>query len=150
MRVPTSNSAIFVIYAALLILVLPLLMVDLEYKVPKGLPVYLAEPPKYCGDGKSLVVYALKDGSLKLNAESLKRDELANRLRDVFQTMAERLLVVKAGPDVPFQDVVQIIDIARTQANYVALLTPNIEKEVADHFCCCLTISHPRPTTPYH
>lgn len=139
MRIPTSYSAIF---AAVLILPMPALMFDPEYQIPKGLPVYLPKLPSTCADGWTLVLRVHRDGSLNLNMENVDRDGLQNRLREVFATRAERLLFVKGDPDVEFSEVAQIIDIARTQVDYVALLTPSIEREMSDRpFCCCLTIT---------
>jgi biopolymer transport protein ExbD len=81
-------------------------------------------------------------GLLNLNMESLDRDGLQKRLREIYATRAEQLLFVKGDPDVQFNDIAQIIDIARTQVDHVALMTPFIEKEISEHpLCCCLTIT---------
>jgi len=139
MHVPKLYSAIF---ATVLILVIPALMFDSEYHVPTGLPVYLPVLPRNCADGSILVVQVHRCGSLNLNGESVDREGLANRLKEVFATRAERLLFVKGDPDVDFREVAQAIDIARMQADYVALLTPSVEKEMNERpFCCCLTIT---------
>jgi biopolymer transport protein ExbD len=92
MRIRTFNPAIIVIFV-----------------------VYFAEPPKYCGDGRTVVVTVLKSGAIRMNAESLRLDEFGKRLEEVFRTWYTRLIFVKADPDVPLQQVVQIIDIAKME-----------------------------------
>jgi biopolymer transport protein TolR len=140
MRVPNSYAVIFV---AVLVMPLPVLVIDYYSRHPDiyGLPVYIAVPPKSCADGGPIVVQVHHGGSLNLNSETLERGGLENRLKEVFATRAERLLFVNGDPDVDFGEVAQIIDIARTQADYVALITPSIEKDLRERpFCCCLTI----------
>ena len=147
MRIPTLYAAIF---ATVMILPLPALMFDPAYKTPVGLPVYLPAVPATCADGSAVVVRVHRGGLLDLNTETLKRDALRGRLREVLETRAERLVLVKGDPNLEFGEVAQIIDIARTEADYVALLSPSIEKEERPH-CCCLTITphkgriHERP-----
>ncbi len=141
MRIPNSYATIFV---AVLVMPLPVLVIDYYSRNPDiyGLPVYLAVPPKFCADGRTIVVHVHRGGSLNLNSETLERGGLENRLKEVFATRAERLLFVKGDPDVDFGEVAQIIDMARTQADYVALITPSIEKDIGERpFCCCLTIN---------
>jgi biopolymer transport protein TolR len=140
MILPTSYATIFV---AVLVFPLPLLVLDYYSRNPDiyGLPVYIAVPPKSCGDGRTFVVQVHHGGSLNLNNETVERGGLEDRLKEVFATRAERLLFVKGDPDVDFGEIAQIIDIARAQADYVALITPSIEKEIRERpFCCCLTI----------
>jgi biopolymer transport protein ExbD len=139
MRIPNSYSAIF---TAVLILPMPALMFDPEYHSPTGLPVYLPVLPKNCGDGRTIVLRVHGGGSLNLNMESVDRSGLDNRLKEIFATRAERLIFVKGDPELDFREVAQIIDIARTQTEYVALLTPSVEREMNERpFCCCLTIA---------
>jgi biopolymer transport protein ExbD len=132
-----------VIYAALLMQVLPVLMVDVDYKVPRGIPVYFAEPPKYCGDGRTVVPYIKRDGSLKMDSETLQAAELGQRVRHVFQTRFQKVILIRADPDVSYGQVIKIIDTARGEGIYSALLTPRIEDMRP---CCCLGVSHPLPS----
>lgn len=144
MRIPASYPTIL---AVLFMMPIPVLIIDLDYQVPKGIPVYIAEQPKFCADGRIIVVYVLRDGFLKLNSEKLKRDDLKSRLHEIFQTMAERVLFVKGDPGLPFQKVLEVIDIARTEVDYVALLTPYVEKEATANGVWCLTIPNPHRQT---
>jgi biopolymer transport protein ExbD len=74
----------------------------------------------------------LENGDLRIldgrAPQDVKRSELAQRLEEVFRTRAERLLFVKADPNLPFQSVAEVIDISKPHVNFVALLTPAVEK----------------------
>lgn len=139
MRFRMLNSAPF---AALFMVLIPSALICTRPST--GLPVYIARMPAYCGDGSVFVLQLFQDGSLKLNVETVTITGLEDRLREVFKTRAERLLIVKADPGVVFEKVAQIIEIGNRQADYVALFTPSLERELQQRpFCCCLTINRP-------
>jgi biopolymer transport protein ExbD len=109
----------------------------------KGLHVGIAYRPKDCGDGQIVVAHVLQNGSVRLNQEQeIKRNALAKRLHEIFATTAERLLFIKADPDLAFQTVAEIIDIAQSQVDYVGILTPAVENEPG----LCLSIGFLRFT----
>lgn len=97
------------------------------------------------GECRTVVAHVLANGAIRLNLEpELKRTELAARLHEIFRTRAERLLFVKADPEVAFQDVADVIEIAQSEVQHVAILTPEVEKQPG----VCLTIR--LPVTPAH
>jgi biopolymer transport protein ExbD len=67
-------------------------------------------------------------------------ENLKARLKEIFQTRAERILLVRADPECSFQEVVTAVGIAEGPVStlYVALPTPEAEKEP------CLYIAMPR------
>lgn len=116
-------------------------MVSLDCGVSKGLPVYFAELPRYCADGRTIVMTVHRGAAVNLNSEVWEHGRLEDRLREVYRTRAERLLFVRGDSDVDVVEVAQAIDIARTQIEYVVLLTPSIEKGIRERpFCCCLGV----------
>ena len=53
---------------------------------------------------------------------------LGPRLEDVFKTRAERVVFVKADPDLEFREVAQAIDIAKGAGiDKIGLMTPRVE-----------------------
>lgn len=129
MRLRTLYPAVF---AALLIALIGWRLTAWFNVVPsKGLPVHVAQMPSNCGDGRVFVLQIFGDGLLKINSEMVTSAGLEDQLREVFRTRAERLLIVKADGDVPFQTVAETIETGRRQADYVALMTPSLEKELA-------------------
>ena len=49
--------------------------------------------------------------ALKINQDDVTWENLEGRLNDIFKTRAEKVMFVKADPDLTFNDVAQVIDI---------------------------------------
>jgi biopolymer transport protein TolR len=65
---------------------------------------------------------------LKINGEQVKRDELEARLAEIFLKRAEKVAFVRGDDDVDFQDVADVIDVARhAGVQRVGLLTKERE-----------------------
>lgn len=95
----------------------------------KGLPVKIAYQAKRCGDGRTTVVRVLKNGNVRIfdnGVQETKRAELADRLRAIFRTRAERVLFLTADSNLPFQSVADVIDISESVVDFVAIVTPAV------------------------
>jgi biopolymer transport protein TolR len=76
------------------------------------------------------LVWTAKDQSpeLKINGEQVKRDDLEARLAEIFLKRAEKVAFVRGDDDVDFQDVADVIDVARhAGVRRVGLLTKERE-----------------------
>jgi biopolymer transport protein ExbD len=84
-----------------------------------------------CEDYSNIVLQISKEHTFRINSETVLSENLKGRLREIFRPRAERVLLVRADPDVSFQKVVGAIDIAEGAVTnlHVALLTPEAEKE---------------------
>jgi biopolymer transport protein ExbD len=93
-----------------------------------------------CGDFDVTILEMSKEKVLTINSKPVPRETLATRLSDIYRLRAERLLLVKADPNLSFQDVASIIDVVNGSVEnlYVTLVTPGAEKEP------CLVILRPR------
>ena len=93
-----------------------------------------------CGDFDAIVLQLSKEHSLTINSEQVTRETVGGRLQDIYRVRAERLLLIRADPDVSFQEVAGVIDVAQGAVKnlYVTLITPGAEKEP------CLFIVMPR------
>ena len=120
------------------LLVLLIIFMVITPLTPKGLDALVPQPPPPntppAQTDRTVVVQVLQDqGSskpkLKINQEDVSWDNLGTRLTDIFKTRAERVMFVKGDPDVEFQNVATVIDIARgTQVvDKVGLITAKIE-----------------------
>lgn len=103
------------------------------------LPLHVTESD--CGDRRDIFVHISSENSLRINGETVQRKTLGDRFKEIYRVRAERVLFVSADPDVSFQDVVGIMDVARGSVTnlYVSLLTPAAQKEP------CLFIKAPMP-----
>jgi Reverse transcriptase (RNA-dependent DNA polymerase) len=66
-----------------------------------------------CGDFDVIVLQISKENLLTINSESVPREALAPRINDIYRLRAERLLLIRADPNLTFQDVAKTIDVAR-------------------------------------
>jgi hypothetical protein len=81
-----------------------------------------------CGaDDRRIVVLQALPVGFKINVEDVSIDELAGRLEAIFRTRAERVVFITAAADVPFGRVTQLIDVAATQVDRIALLPKPLE-----------------------
>ena len=75
-----------------------------------------------------MVIVINRDHSMMLNQEPTDENKLGPRLEEVFKTRAERVVFVKADPDLEFQSVAKAIDIAKGAGiDKVGLMTPKVE-----------------------
>src|ERR1700727_3910362 len=102
------------------LLVLLIIFMVLPPLAPKGLEALVPQPPPpnqpETQTDRTVVVQVLDDNGkikLKINQEDVTMENLQTRLTDIFKTRAERVMFVKGDPDVEFQNVAQVIDIAR-------------------------------------
>jgi biopolymer transport protein ExbD len=119
------------------LLVLLIIFMVITPLTPKGLEALVPQPPppnsKPEPNDRTVVVQVLDSNQgkakLKINQEDVSWDNLGTRLTDIFKTRAERVMFVKGDPDVEFQNVAQVIDIAKgTQVvDKVGLITAKIE-----------------------
>ena len=119
------------------LLVLLIIFMVITPLTPKGLEALVPQPPppnaKPEPNDRTVVVQVLDSNQgkpkLKINQEDVSWDNLGARLTDIFKTRAERVMFVKGDPDIEFQNVAQVIDIAKgTQVvDKVGLITAKIE-----------------------
>jgi biopolymer transport protein ExbD len=120
------------------LLVLLIIFMVITPLTPHGLEALVPQPPpkdKPPPETERTVVVQVLEApgggkpKLKINQDDVSWDNLNSRLTDIFKTRAERVMFVKGDPDVEFQNVAQVIDIAKgTQVvDRVGLITARIE-----------------------
>ncbi len=120
-----------------------------SFHKPMGLYVKLLAhtSSSECGDSDVIVLQLLNDRSFRINSERVPIEYLSGRLREIFRSRAARILLVRADPEVSFQEVVTAIGISDDAVSnlYVALLTPETEKEP----CPFITMPRELPKLPH-
>jgi biopolymer transport protein TolR len=119
------------------LLVLLIVFMVITPLTPKGLDALVPQPPKDPTkqpppSDRTVVVQVLKGNgdkpALKINQDDVTWENLEGRLNDIFKTRAEKVMFVKADPDLTFNDVAQVIDIAHSAGvDKVGLITAKIE-----------------------
>jgi len=115
------------------LLVLIIIFMVITPLTPKGLEALVPQPAppnqqQNDADQRTVVVSVNKDKSMMINTEPTDENKLGPRLEEIFKTRAERLIFVKGDPDLEFQDVAKVIDIAKgVGIDKVGLMTPEME-----------------------
>ena len=118
------------------LLVLLIIFMVITPLTPKGLEALVPQPPKTNTppppNDRTVVVQILGDGSkastIKINQDDVTLESLEGRLTDIFKIRAEKIMFVRADPDIPFEQVAQVIAIANSAGvDKVGLVTKNIE-----------------------
>jgi biopolymer transport protein ExbD len=119
------------------LLVLLIIFMVITPLTPKGLDALVPQPPKdqqkqQEPNDRTIVVQLMKGAgdkpALKINQDDVTWENLEGRLNDIFKTRAEKVMFVKADPDLMFNDVAQVIDIAHNAGvDKVGLITAKIE-----------------------
>jgi biopolymer transport protein TolR len=118
------------------LLVLLIIFMVITPLTPKGLEALVPQPPpphqpETQTDRTVVVQVLLENGKtkLKINQEDVTVENLGTRLSEIFKTRAERVMFVKGDNDVEFQNVAQVIDIAKgtTFIDKIGLITAKIE-----------------------
>lgn len=117
---------VLLVLLIIFMVITPLTPHGLEALVPQPPPPN-APPPDPSQD-RTVVIVIEKNHSMMLNTEPITEERLGPRLEEVFKTRAERVVFVKADPDLEFQAVAKAIDIAKGAGiDKIGLMTPKVE-----------------------
>lgn len=80
-----------------------------------GLDAKVPEPPKgeAAANLQDIVLLVHGDATVTLNQEVVAEADLEARLKEVFRTRGNHLVFVGAEAEIPFENVVRVIDMAR-------------------------------------
>ena len=114
------------------LLVLIIIFMVITPLTPKGLEALVPQPAppnqQSESDQRTVVVVIDKDKKMMINTEPIEEAKLGARLEEIFKTRAERVIFVKGDPDLEFQTVAKVIDIAKgVGIDKVGLMTPQME-----------------------
>jgi biopolymer transport protein ExbD len=118
---------VLLVLLIIFMVITPLTPHGLEAMAPQ--PPNPNQPPPDPSQDRTVVIVIEKDRSIKLNQDPIEESKLQSRLEEVFKTRAERVVFVKADPDLEFQTVARAIDIAKGAGiDKIGLMTPRIEE----------------------
>ncbi|HWR54721.1 MAG TPA: biopolymer transporter ExbD [Bryobacteraceae bacterium] len=117
-----------------ILLVLLIIFMVIAPITPKGLEALVPQPAppgapqNQAADLRTVVVSVNRDSSLLINADPVNEQELGPRLEKIFATRAERVVFVKGDPELEYQVVARVIDIAKGAGiDKVGLMTEKME-----------------------
>jgi biopolymer transport protein ExbD len=117
-----------------ILLVLLVIFMTITPLTPKGLDAAVPQPPPPGTPppppdelNRTVVVSIDKSGIIKINQDEAELRYLGDRLLEIFKTRNDRTMFVQADSDLLFNDVIQVIDIAKgSGVDKVGLMTEQI------------------------
>ena len=115
------------------LLVLLIIFMVITPLIPKGLDAQVPQPPPpgappATADDRTVVVSVEKDNTLSVNRQPVTRETLGQRLTDIFKTRNERTMFVQAAPELLFNNVIDVIDIAKgAGVDKIGLITEKLQ-----------------------
>jgi biopolymer transport protein ExbD len=117
---------VLLVLLIIFMVITPLTPKGLEALVPQPNPD--AQPQEQQPNTRTIVVSINADGSILINRDPARKDILGERLQEIFKTRAERVMFVRGSPALDFQDVAEVIDIAKgAGVDKIGLLTEDLE-----------------------
>jgi biopolymer transport protein ExbD len=115
------------------LLVLLIIFMVIAPVTPKGLSALVPQPAPpgqqaSAADTRTVVIQVNKNGGVMINQEPIDPSRLGARLEDIFKTRAERVVFVEGDPDLEYQAVAKVIDIAHGAGiEKVGLMTERVK-----------------------
>jgi biopolymer transport protein TolR len=115
------------------LLVLIIIFMVITPLTPKGLEALVPQPSpnsqqNSAADVRTVVIVIDKDHKFFINQDPVEEANLGTRLQDIFKTRAERVVFVKADPQLEFLWAAKAIDVAHgAQIDKVGLMTEKSE-----------------------
>jgi biopolymer transport protein ExbD len=117
------------------LLVLIIIFMVITPLTPKGLEALVPQPPppgaqSSASDLRTVVIQIDANHKMMINQDPVEESQLGARLEEIFKTRAERVVFVKADPNLEYRAVASAIDIAHgAQIDKVGLMTKASEGE---------------------
>ena len=104
------------------LLVLLIIFMVITPLATKGVPAQVPQPPPVdatpaVADDTPVVLMVSADGTLRINQELTRREDLTERLRKIFQYRSVRVLFVDAAAETEFELVARVVDEVRPFAS---------------------------------
>ena len=98
----------------------PLARKSVDLQLPDPTPQ--DKPPDAKPD--QIILEILPNGTFAVNKEPMTRENLARRLKEIYDPRPEKIMFVKGDPEAVYQDVVWAMDMARGSGVKVLGITP--------------------------
>src|SRR5204863_5697006 len=117
-----------------ILLVLIVIFMTITPLTPKGLDAAVPQPPPPGTPppppdalNKTIIVSVDSSGVIKINQQVTEKSQLGAGLQGIFSTRNDRTMFINASPDLLYDEVVQVIDIAKgSGVDKIGLMTEQL------------------------
>jgi biopolymer transport protein TolR len=114
-----------------ILLVLLVIFMTITPLTPKGLGADVPQPPppgqQVPPDDKTIIISMDSAGTIKINQQVYQKTELGPALLEIFRTRNERVAFINANPELLYNEVVEVIDIAKgSGVDKIGLMTAEL------------------------
>jgi len=118
---------VLLVLIIIFMVITPLISRGLDAQIPQPPPPG-APPPDPDTLNRTVVVSIDRDRAISINQKAVTKQNLGDQLTEIFKTRNERTMFVQGDTELFFNDVVDIIDIARgAGVDKIGLITEKIQ-----------------------
>jgi biopolymer transport protein ExbD len=100
---------VLLVLLIIFMVVTPLTQKGLDVELPEKAENLEPQPP----DPNQLVLDIDPNGQVTINKQPINMDELPLRIRDIFETRADKTIFLRAAPSLKYGAVVAVLDVAK-------------------------------------
>src|SRR5688572_15981646 len=104
----TPMIDVLLVLLVIFIIAQPMMQKTMDVQLPKDDPAKTNDPPT-----AQIILQIEPGGVYKINTVAVAEAQLANRLNEIYRNRPQKVIFVKADPNVVYQDVIAAMDAAR-------------------------------------
>jgi biopolymer transport protein TolR len=121
----TPMIDVLLVLLVIFIIVQPLLQKTMDVQLPKEEKEKVADP------SAQIILQIEPGGVYRINTLQVAKSQLQQKLNDIYRNRPQKVIFVKANPNVIYQDVIEAMDMARgAGVKVMGAVLPSQEKQL--------------------
>jgi biopolymer transport protein ExbD len=116
----TPMIDVLLVLLIIFMMVIPMSRKAIDLQLPDPTPDNTPQGPP----PSQIVLEVLPGNTFKINSQPIAKNDLAKRLKEIYDPRPDKIIFVKGDPSVKYQDVIGAMDVARGAGVKVIAATP--------------------------